>query len=250
VLIPSQVPKRTGDPELDSELDALEAENHSRTEIGIVISKLAREARSAGVVVLLAAQKLAADTLEKIPGKDLKTNLGRVLIGQASDGERLSALRAPRDAPALSGEIPPGRGLFETTRRTAMLTQFWYAAQAELKEHLQEKVAPGQLPGLAGTVEPEEMVDVGVLDISLEDLEPSKDGTTSSAPAEEKDPVEQEEMVETANRAVEESWTEDREAQGANEEAPSQPLRSWVDQADELFPEPEPLVSPYDDPFG
>ena len=257
VLIASQVPKRTGDPELDAELDALEAENHSRTEIGILVSKLAREARSAGVVVILAAQKLAADTLEKIPGKDLKTNLGRVLIGQASDGERLSALRAPRDAPALPGEIPPGRGLFETVRRTAVLTQFWYAAQGELKQHLYEKVAPGRLLDLAETGDSErgseEMVDIGVLDLSLEDLEPSEDGAAAPALArqaqEEKEeigPSGPEEAVEPAGGADEGTWAVDEDTPVIGEDGPSRQLPD----ADELFPDPEPLVSPYDDPFG
>jgi|SRR5579875_1004205 len=243
VLIPSPVPKRTGDPELDSELDVLEAENRARTEIGILISKLAREARSAGVVVLLAAQKLAADTLEKIPGKDLKTNLGRALIGQASDGERLSALRAPRDAPSLSGEIPPGRGLFETVRRTAVLAQFWYANQQELKEHLCQKVPTGrslEMLGHGDARTDEQMVDVGVLDLSLEDLERSaatidedRSMPVPSVPA----------GTASTDEAQLTAWLEQLSVAG---EGPS----TTEPSGDELFPDPEPLVSPYDDPFA
>jgi len=177
VLLPSQVPKRTGDPELDAEIDLLEMENRSRIEIGMLVAKLAREARSAGVVVILAAQKLAADTLEKIPGKDLKTNLGRVLLGNASDGERLSALRAPRDAPALSGDIPQGRGLYEPMRHTAVMAQFWYASQAELAQRLSAVAADVTPPFVLGQ---EDDTIVAEMSLSLADLEEPNEATASA----------------------------------------------------------------------
>ena len=42
------VPKRSGDPELDVEIERIEEENRARLEIGIYAGKIAREARSAG----------------------------------------------------------------------------------------------------------------------------------------------------------------------------------------------------------
>lgn len=178
VIIPSGTPKKTGDPDLDIEIEAVEEENRARTEIGIIVSKLAREARSAGVVVILATQKLAASTLEQIPGKDLKTNLARVLLGQASFGDRTSALRAPQDAPSLTGEIPPGRGLYEPTNKTASIAQFWFAGQPELAKQLRSRVPEGQamaLSALPGTshddARQDEAVDIGELDLSLDDLD-------------------------------------------------------------------------------
>ncbi len=263
VLIPSPVPKKTGDPELDSELEALEAENRSRTEIGVLVSKLAREARSAGVVVLLAAQKLAADTLEKIPGKDLKTNLGRALIGQASDGERLSALRAPRDAPVLSGDIPPGRGLYEPIRRTAVLAQFWYATQAELGDQLRRRLPPPtEAPVLEPPQDDDEMVDVGELELSLEDLlGGEKDDETEEI--EGAGPLENENTANEVNDSMTAGVENGEDDQGIAENVPEEALfagngashgPSWPEKShagpDELFPEPEPVVGPYDDPFN
>jgi hypothetical protein len=263
VLIPSPVPKKTGDPELDSELEALEEENRSRTEIGVLVSKLAREARSAGVVVLLAAQKLAADTLEKIPGKDLKTNLGRALIGQASDGERLSALRAPRDAPVLSGDIPPGRGLYEPIRRTAVLAQFWYATQAELGDQLRRRLPPPtEAPVLEPPQDDDEMVDVGELELSLEDLlGGEKDDETEEI--EGAGPLENENTANEVNDSMTAGVENGEDDQGIAENVPEEALfagngashgPSWPEKShagpDELFPEPEPVVGPYDDPFN
>lgn len=67
------VPK-TDDPEMQDEIEALEAENRARNEIGMFVGKIAREARSAGVHLALGTQKLTAKMLDSIPGagNDLK----------------------------------------------------------------------------------------------------------------------------------------------------------------------------------
>lgn len=68
----SLVPK-TDDPSMQAEIEAIEAENHARTEIGVFAGKLAREARSAGVHLGLGTQKLTAKMLDSVPGGgDLK----------------------------------------------------------------------------------------------------------------------------------------------------------------------------------
>jgi hypothetical protein len=131
------VPKRSGDPELDVEIERIEDENRARLEIGIYAGKIAREARSAGVAIVLATQRLSARMLDELPNSvDLRTNLSRILLGRASWGDRVAALRSPDDAPQLEGEIPKGRGLFETTASTARVVQCWYASQHELAGQL------------------------------------------------------------------------------------------------------------------
>ena len=135
------VPPRTDDPELDAERDLIEAANHARIEIGVFAGKIAREARSAGVTLALGTQKLSAKMLDTIPGAgDLKVNLSRVLLGKTSWGDRASALRAPDDAPDLDGDIPRGRGLWETTAHPAQVIQCWYASQAEFRAELEARV--------------------------------------------------------------------------------------------------------------
>ncbi|WP_248581562.1 FtsK/SpoIIIE domain-containing protein [Nocardioides sp. InS609-2] len=69
----SPVPKPSDDPQLEFERAVIIAENQARAEIGIYAGKMAREARSAGVTLLLGTQKLAAKMLDTIPGaSDLK----------------------------------------------------------------------------------------------------------------------------------------------------------------------------------
>jgi hypothetical protein len=131
------VPKRSGDPELDVEIERIEDENRARLEIGIYAGKIAREARSAGVAIVLATQRLSARMLDELPNSaDVRTNLSRILLGRASWGDRVAALRSPDDAPQLEGEIPKGRGLFETTASAAKVVQCWYASQHELTAQL------------------------------------------------------------------------------------------------------------------
>ena len=121
------VPQASDDPTMDHERDLIIASNRAKTEIGVYAGKCAREARSAGLTLVLATQKLSAKLLDTIPGAgDLKVNLSRMLLGKATNGDRMSALRAPFDAPDLGDSIPPGRGLWETTEGSAKVMQGWY----------------------------------------------------------------------------------------------------------------------------
>jgi hypothetical protein len=70
------------------------------------------------------------------------TNLSRILLGRASWGDRVAALRSPDDAPQLEGEIPKGRGLFETTASKAQVVQCWYGPQPELAAQLAKRRRP------------------------------------------------------------------------------------------------------------
>jgi hypothetical protein len=186
------VPAATDDPDMDAERDMIIAVNRAKTEIGVFTGKIAREARSAGVTLFLATQKLSAKMLDTIPGAgDLKVNLSRLLLGKATYGDKQSALRAPQDAPDLGDAIPPGRGLFETTAGAAMAIQSWYdpEEQAALARQLVALVDPlpasekmdlapfmpkiPEMPGMeAPVIELEEMVlELDDLEFELDDLD-------------------------------------------------------------------------------
>lgn len=183
------VPPASDDPEMELERDLVIATNRAKMEIGVYAGKIAREARSAGVTLFLATQKLAAKMLDTIHGAgDLKVNLSRLLMGKATYGDKQSALRAPQDAPDLGDAIPPGRGLFETTAGAAMAIQAWYdpREQAVLKEKLAEHLVPlredekldlapfmPKIPTAPGMEEPaaDKVVDLGEMSFDLDDLE-------------------------------------------------------------------------------
>ena len=191
------VPKQPfDDPEEEAERQRQLAMNLARQLVGIYAGRFAREARSAGVTLLLGTQKLMAKTLDTLPGgSDLKTNLARILLGKASSGERMSALRAFDDAPVLEDDIPKGRGLWEPLTTTAVVIQCWWASQETYRAELDRRVPklePGQRLDLASwmskagdgpppgarsrtplqpSATDETVVDLGELELSLEDLE-------------------------------------------------------------------------------
>ena len=137
------VPAESDDPEEMKERELVIAVNSAKATIGTFTGKIAREARSAGVHLALGTQKLTAKTLDTIPGAgDLKTNLGRMLLGNASLGDRQSALRAPLEAPDIDS-FPAGRGLWEPlTMPSSVAIQTWFAPQAELAAALTERIEP------------------------------------------------------------------------------------------------------------
>jgi S-DNA-T family DNA segregation ATPase FtsK/SpoIIIE len=203
------VPAASDDPEMDAEREMIMATNRAKTEIGVYTGKIAREARSAGVTLFLATQKLSAKMLDTIPGAgDLKVNLSRLLMGKATYGDKQSALRAPQDAPDLGDAIPPGRGLFETTAGAAMAIQAWYdpAEQAVLRDKLAEQIEPldeddkldlspfmMKIPDLPGemsapapkTPRPATVVDLGEIELDLDDLDFSDMDLSDEDPAAE-----------------------------------------------------------------
>jgi hypothetical protein len=144
-----------------------------------------------------------------------------------------------------------------------VLAQFWYATQAELEDQLRRRLPPSaEAPVLEPAQDDDEMVDIGELDLSLEDL---------GRGGEENDEIEgagpeNEIMGDEANSDVTaELGTPDNDEAGrgivgeGREQAPftsnaAGDELSWPEEPhagpDELFPEPEPVVSPYDDPFN
>lgn len=64
----SPVPPKSDDPEVAAARDEVIAENGARAQVGTMAGKIAREARSVGVHLVLGTQKLTAKTLDSIPG--------------------------------------------------------------------------------------------------------------------------------------------------------------------------------------
>lgn len=126
----SEVPGKSDDSEVSAERAKIETVNRAKNEIGTFAGNLAREARSAGVTLILGTQKLAAKTLDTIPGgNDLKTNLSRLLLGKAPTGDKQSALRPPFDVPDYDNtSIPRGRGIWEpVSAAVPEWIQVWFA---------------------------------------------------------------------------------------------------------------------------
>lgn len=134
LMMAEDVPKTPyDDVELEQDRQHLLDLNNSRREIGMLVGRIAREARSAGVTLLLATQALKSDTLQKIPGaSDLKDNLARLLLGRTTFGQRSSALRTPEDAPDLGEQVPIGRGIFEPSTSGPVAMQVWYDSTDKL----------------------------------------------------------------------------------------------------------------------
>ena len=199
------VPKPSDDPAMDYERDLIVATNQAKSEIGVFAGKIARESRSAGATLVLATQKLSAKLLDTIPGSgDLKVNLSRMLLGKATNGDRMSALRAPFEAPDLGDAVPPGRGLWETTEGTAKVIQGWYdpREQVLLSEELATRLTPlleseksDLAPFIAKIPQPEGfeefdrtpaapvVVELDDLEMSLDDLTLDDDTSGGALPA-------------------------------------------------------------------
>ncbi|KQO98654.1 hypothetical protein ASF30_11370 [Leifsonia sp. Leaf264] len=214
------------DPEVEADRLAQLQSNTAKQYIGTMTGKIAREARSAGVTLILATQKLTAKMLDTIPGSgDLKTNLSRMLLGNATQGDRASALKNFTDAPSLGDTIPKGRGLYEG-EGIAEIIQVWFeASQETYAAKLAERLTP---------LTPDEQVDLHALipkptqvsEFSIEGGAPPKDDTAAAQPSGEGETIhvidmgeievdfaaflaemeaEQEEAVDVATAAVDEA---------------------------------------------
>lgn len=78
------------------------------------IAELAKGAASAGIHLVLAAQKVPASSLNRLGlHQSLLQDSDRVLLGKATFGQGQSAFRNPEDAPDPGEAVPAGRGVFE-----------------------------------------------------------------------------------------------------------------------------------------
>lgn len=179
LLLPEPVKRfKTTDPSVLEEWERAETLNSSKASIASLVGRIGREARSAGVHLLLGTQQLKADTLKAVPGGDLKANLGRLALGKMTWGELASALRSPDAAPRLT-ECPKGRGIWESMSTTGVQMQTFYATQDQYRQALAEREVPTKedwdytrwLPEVSqtvyGEVEPQMLDPLDLGEISL-----------------------------------------------------------------------------------
>lgn len=137
----------TNDVEVLAEYEEQVQINDAKANIGSKAGRIAREARSAGVTLILATQKLTSDTLSSIPGAgDLKTNMSRLLLGKTTFGDLQAGLRSPTEAPDLGSQVNAGRGIYETTLEASTIIQGWYepGTPGSLLAKLEEASVPKQ----------------------------------------------------------------------------------------------------------
>ncbi len=137
----------TNDAEVLAEYEEQVQINDAKANIGSKAGRIAREARSAGVTLILATQKLTSDTLSSIPGAgDLKTNMSRLLLGKTTFGDLQAGLRSPTEAPDLGSQVNAGRGIYETTLDASTIIQGWYepGTPGSLLAKLEEANIPKQ----------------------------------------------------------------------------------------------------------
>lgn len=137
------VPARSDDAELEAERDLVIARNTAKRYIAQYAGKILREARAAGFSLLLATQKLTAKSLDPVPGgADMKSQLSRLLLGNANYGDKMSALRQPDKAPDLGNVVPAGRGIYEPSTGVGQIIQSWYANVREYEKRLEADMTP------------------------------------------------------------------------------------------------------------
>lgn len=137
------VPARSDDAELEAERDLVVARNTAKRYIAQYAGKILREARAAGFSLLLATQKLTAKSLDPVPGgADMKSQLSRLLLGNANYGDKMSALRQPDKAPDLGNVVPAGRGIYEPSTGVGQIIQSWYANVREYEKRLDADMTP------------------------------------------------------------------------------------------------------------
>lgn len=175
------------DPPVDSSPEAAmafalkQADFAASRAIGDYAGRIVTQARSAGVHLMLAAQRLTAKTLEHVKGGEaLRTNMARVLLGKATYGEKASVLREPDNAPDMGEMVPRGRGIFESVVNPVCLIQTWFDADSSVEFPKRLEKVRGEpvlldymvhMPTSEVTYEGQEVegeVDLGVLDFDFE----------------------------------------------------------------------------------
>lgn len=137
-------PPKSGNHEAEMAREEMMRLNSQKQVIGEMTGKIAREARSVEITLMLGTQKLSSAVLDGIPGAgDLKTNLARSVLGPTTLAERQVALRSPYDAPSIGDNLAPGRGLWEpVTAARAEIIQSWFepGGQEELRSRLAQRI--------------------------------------------------------------------------------------------------------------
>ena len=145
-------PKQSPDPEIEADREKLIARNTTRKEIATFVGKIIREARSVGVTMLIATQKMTNEMLKGLAGiNDVKTNTATIVMGKSKDSDRVAAgMVNPYDVPELGESVPKGRGLYESVESGVQMVQFAFepggqAALARMVESVRAPLSEGEL---------------------------------------------------------------------------------------------------------
>ncbi len=113
--------------------------NMGKRQIGMFVGKIMREARSAGVTMILAGQTLSADEMKASPDLgNIKNLAATALLGKASFGQRMSTFKNIELVPELGEAVPKGRGIFESAEGAPIIFQSWYDAPNHLESMLDQ----------------------------------------------------------------------------------------------------------------
>ena len=133
--------KTTQNPNRDIQLAndnaAVSATNNSIRRTMSALGKIVVQGRTAGISVILGAQRLTMDDMKPYNANAFFRSLGRILLGMDSTAGIISAqnLReANRLQQSLKGEggkIPQGRGIFETAQGELLAVQTWWSGGQE-----------------------------------------------------------------------------------------------------------------------
>lgn len=111
--------------------------NGLRERIGLEVSKILKEGRSARIMLLLGAQKLNAGALSSMPDAGTATGmLGRVFLG-GGDTAGVITIASQREANRMlraqtrTGGLPKGRGVYEPLGGGVSMVQCWYSGKDE-----------------------------------------------------------------------------------------------------------------------
>jgi hypothetical protein len=121
----------------------VEAKNAARVVAGTFVGKIVREGRSAGVTIVLAGIMATSLAVNAVPGAlDIRANMSRILLGDATFAERQVTLRAPAEAPALVKPVPKGRGIWEPEGGRPEVIQCWLTPPSVLEGLLRDQIEP------------------------------------------------------------------------------------------------------------
>lgn len=128
------LPNPNDDPELENANIMLKWRNGLRHNIGLRLSHLLTQSRSAGIAVLLGAQQLKAGSLDALPAASTaKEMLGRVFLGNGETAGNISTAHV-REANRMlrqAGAMPKGRGLYEPMGGGLDMVQCWWSGMGD-----------------------------------------------------------------------------------------------------------------------
>lgn len=129
--------KTTQNPNRDIQIAndnaAVSATNNSIRRTMSALGKIVVQGRTAGISVILGAQRLTMDDMKPYNATAFFRSLGRVILGMDSLAGVVSqqnlreANRLQQSLKGEGGKIPQGRGIFETAQGELLAVQTWYS---------------------------------------------------------------------------------------------------------------------------